>query len=220
MRIKQLILTVLLILIETSLFAQNKKFLFGIGSSLDFNSYGLVKDLGPVSYAGKFGYSAGFTFRYIVNDKCWISSKLFYSTKKHEEIIDFTSYRSTDPFDQLLNKPTEVITKYSNSFIEIPIDFGYKLNSKKIELYSVFGLVNSIRTTYSGEGELLLFSNGDEGKYANYLVSAKLGLGLLFKMKGLGLYIEPQTRIYLNKVNPNDDQNPIQFGLELQLLKL
>lgn len=85
MRIKQLIITALLILAETSLSAQHKKFLFGIGSSLDFNSYGFVGNTGPIESNGKIGYSAGLTVRYQLNDKIWLDSRLLYSKKSYEE---------------------------------------------------------------------------------------------------------------------------------------
>jgi hypothetical protein len=221
-RSKYLISSLFFACTVTWLPAQDRKLSLGIGSSIDFNSYTFVDDRGAGEFKGQVSLSGGLLVRYTLNAKLWVGTKLFYSSKSYKEIIDLTKYKTTDPNDPILSTPSKIKISYSNKFLELPLEIGYKLYNGKVEVFSTVGLINSFRIGYNGKiSSDALNSNLDWGRYNGYLLSGKLGIGFLMKLKdGFGFYIEPQARIYINKVHTSLDQNPFQLGIELQLLKL
>lgn len=211
---KSLSLYLFFIVLSLTSFGQeqnDKKFVFGLGSSLDLSSYGLVDDRGPFTYRGDLGFSGGLIGRYSLNSKLWVGSKIYYSVKSYQEVLDYKKFAALNPNDPIYVGANEAYSKYGNSFLEIPAEAGYLVKDGNTRFYSTFALVNSFQ-----------LSNSDRyGSYNSYLLSAKLGFGFLFPLNKLGIYIEPQTRFFLNNVQGQDRKmNPIQFSIELQLLKL
>ncbi len=214
-------LTFILIAFFTTLKAQNNNLIIGISSSLDFNSYAFVEDFGPIVYEGKLNYSAGIVLKYSLNGRFSISTKALFSTKNFQEIIDFGHYSPIDPNDPLLIRDAELAINYLNKFLDIPFELNYRLNrERKLGIYLSLGLVNSIQIDSDKKAN---FDTpiSESKRYNDYLLSAKLGLGLFINLSKLGIFIEPQTRFYLNEVhNEFPNENPIHFGIEIQVLKI
>ncbi|MBX2841933.1 MAG: PorT family protein [Flammeovirgaceae bacterium] len=192
--------------------------------SLDSNSYFLVKELSDaVNHQGKLNYSAGVIIYYDLNDRFTLKSKLLYSTKNFAITYDFQKLRD-ETFDgiSVVKKATY---QYFNSYIDIPLEIGYKLSENKHPGYVTLGFTNSFLVGYDTKGYFFDPTPEKVKSYNDYLLSIKSGYGKLFKTKSLGIYLEPQFRIYLNRVmkfnkNNSPKQNPMHFGIELQLLKL
>lgn len=201
-----------------SLKAQNSNLIFGISSSIDFNSYAFVDDSGPVDYQLKFNYSAGFVLKYAINDRLTATTKALYATKNFEESIDLNSYQTIHPSDLSLLSGNFIIA-YKNTYVDIPFELNYRLNPEyKTGMIVCFGVVNSFLIDYSTKMENSFLIEPLK-KYNDYLLGVKLGFGLLFDIGQLGLQIEPQIKYYLTEVhNSYPDSNPIHFGIELQIL--
>ncbi|MBN8650362.1 MAG: hypothetical protein J0L67_02990 [Cytophagales bacterium] len=91
-------------------------------------------------------------------------------------------------------------------------------NSNKIDIVSTLGVLNSFQIGHKYKNSL---ASDDSKVYENYLLGLKTGLGFLFKLDNIGIYIEPQAGFYLNQVHTRfPEKNPIHFGLEIQVLKI
>jgi hypothetical protein len=200
--------------------AQDNRLAFGVSASLDRNSYFAVKDVGPVDFKGRNNYSVGIIFRYSVTERITLSTKALYSTKNFKtELHDY--YAPIQGGDPVIIDDPEL--DYSNSFIDLPIEFNYKLNKgNKVEIFGVAGFVNSFQVAHKNEHvDIAELDNQDAKTYQDYLLSTKFGTGFLFKSKKIGIYLEPQVRFYITKVHQGwPEERPIHFGLELQILKI
>jgi hypothetical protein len=204
---------------QLSVYGQNKRWTLGASTSLDLNSHMFSDNFGALVYSGKLGYSLGFVAKYKVSDKVWARMRLLYSSKNRAESFDLNVYRMVNPFDPLIISSNEIT--YTNNVIELPIEAGYKIGGNgKMKLYGVIGLTNTMRinNSYSSSNTFPLSPN-TRSKYYPYILGTKAGIGFLFSLGKVGMYIEPQTRFYITTV---DDQspNPVQFSLDVQVLKL
>lgn len=200
---------------------QKKDINFGLAFSLDYNSQVLVEDNPILELQGKTNISTGMVLHYGLNTKTSLSIKALYSTKNLQASTDFSSYKTTDPNDPLLNTSGKLITDYSNKYIDIPIDVSRQLwADQRLSLLGTIGINNSILIEHDAKIRGSAF-NVSNKIYKDYLLSAKLGIGLFAIWEKFGLFIEPQVRFYINDVYENlHYQNPVHFGLECQLLKL
>jgi len=194
---------------------------FGISGSIDYNSYRNIDKVGPSSYKGKINYCGGVVIQYNLNEKVSLKTKLIYATKNFQETIDLTMLIPIDPNDPVLTQEDEATIDYFNKFIEIPIELNYKLNkSKTFDLISSLGLVNSFQIDHDYKASESISVNNPKS-YNDYLLGLKTGLGFLFRTNDVGIYFEPRIGVYLNTVHSSfPEKNPIQFGLEIQVLKI
>lgn len=184
--------------------------------SLDFNSYVFVKDFGYFDSRGKLNYSGGVVLKYTLNERISFDAKFLYSTKNFKNKFDFERFRIIQPNDPLVpDRGFEI--NYSNSYLDVPIDVLYTVNDNdNISAYAIIGLVNSFIISQSNDSQSIFQS---DDVYNDYLISSKLGFGLLMKREHIGICLEPQLRIYLNKVHRSfPDSNPVHFGLEVKFL--
>jgi hypothetical protein len=187
---------------------------FGLGGAIDYNSYTGIDDFGIVDYKGSAGYRAGFVIQYNLNSKVSFKGKLNYATKSFKEVIDFSKI----PNDPLIGE-SKVESQYINRFIELPLDVTFKLNkNERLDIVSTFGVINSFQIGREYKNSI---ASNDSKVYHDYLFGLKTGLGFLFKLDGIGIYLEPQVGFYLNQVHTRfPDRNPLHFGLEVQVLKI
>jgi len=190
---------------------------FGIGGAVDYNSYTRIDNFGIVDYKGAMGYRGGFAFRYKLNSKVSFKSNLNYASKRYREVIDFTLV-PIDPNDPAYDQD-KIESIYITRFIEVPLDVMLKLNKKdKFDIVSTFGVVNSFQI---GSKYINSLVTSESKVYGNYLLGLKTGLGFLFRLDNVGIYIESQVGLYLNQVHTRfPERNPIHFGLEFQVLKI
>ncbi|MFM7858944.1 MAG: outer membrane beta-barrel protein, partial [Flammeovirgaceae bacterium] len=114
----------------------------------------------------------------------------------------------------------DLTNQYTNNFVEIPFEMGYLLNDKsRMKIYGTFGLANSFFVSNSYKSSSTLFQANPNDKYNSYSLGAKVGFGVQFNLGKVGIFIEPQTRVYLTKVQTGMT-NPVQFSLDVQVLKL
>jgi hypothetical protein len=188
-----------------------------MGGAIDYNSYIGIDNFGIVDYKGDLGYRAGFAFQYKLNSKISFKSNLNYAGKRYREVIDFTLL-PIDPNDPVYDQD-KIENKYSTRFIELPLDVMFKLNkSEKFDLVATIGATNAFQISRKYNSSL---ANEGAKVYRDYLLGLKAGLGFLFKLDGIGIYIEPQAGFYLNRVHTQFlERNPIHFGLEFQLLRM
>ncbi|MBX2965814.1 MAG: outer membrane beta-barrel protein [Cyclobacteriaceae bacterium] len=216
----------ILFLIALSVTAQDKKIRFGVSSSFDYNFYGTVTDYPWADYQGKVNFSAGFVFKYQLNERLFFLTKALYSTKNYklkenENSLFYVPPGSSTPVPvdpgPPMDNPNPV---FRNSFVDIPLEIGWSLfNKKNFGIAGVFGFVNSFQVAHKNES-FYIDSPVEEKTYNNYLLSTKMGVGFMFKTDKIGFHIEPQARLYVTNVHPKMDENPIHLGIEMQILKL
>lgn len=199
-----------------TLYAQS--FYFGMGGAIDYNSYTGIDNLGIVDYKGSLGYRAGFALHYKLNSKLSLKSNLNYSVKRYKEIADLTLI-PIDPNDPVFGLEDKIESSYTTRFLELPFDVMLKLNkNNKFDIVSTLGVVNAFQIGSKYNNSL---ANSESKVYENYLLGLKTGLGFMFRLANIGIYIEPQVGLYLNQVHTRyPERNPIHFGLEFQVLKI
>src|SRR6187551_1520516 len=125
---------------------QTKRTMFGLSSSLDFNSYSSVHNgLDELlTFKGVVSYSAGVILRHELTDKIVVKSGLYYSGKSFYETI----HPYNDPDDPLIiSEDFKII--HASKFIDLPMDFQLHLKpERKVGVYPLVGLVNSFRIGY------------------------------------------------------------------------
>jgi hypothetical protein len=219
MRLKftRLFTWLLLSLTTPTLYAQT--IYFGMGGAIDYNSYIGIDNFGIVDYKGNTGYRAGFVLQFKLNPKLSFRSNLNYSIKRFREVADLTLLPTDPNTDPVLGQEAKLESSYTTRFIELPLDVMFKLNkSEKFDLVATIGATNAFQIGRKYKSSLA----SEEAKvYRAYLLGLKAGLGFLFKLDGVGIYIEPQAGLYLNQVHTRyPERNPIHFGLEFQLLRM
>lgn len=213
-------LTLLLLGFSSSLLAQNKKISIGLSASVDFNTYIGVGNRWAAEYAPRLNYSAGPVIKYYINERLSVNSGVLFSTKNIKERIDLDAFAALDPFDQVLRRPTDSDNLLLHSYLDIPVSLNYRIRDRdKIEMIVSLGLVNSFQISNKKKSDEDLSIQIAE--YNKYLLSSKIGWGLLMKRESFNLYIEPQARFYLSSVHARfPNKNPIHFGIEFQLIKI
>lgn len=217
--IKVFIAFLLLVLSFTS-YSQDKTVFFGFSSSVDIISYITVNDNSGSEYKTTANFSAGPSLRFKINDKINLTSGLFFATKNVKQDVDLDQFRSLDPNDPALLALGELEWTVRNSYIDVPISIGYNLTvNTEFSVIPTMGIVNSFILSRSINPE----SNRSflATEYNSYLIATKMGVGFLLKKKAFSLYLEPQIRIYLNKVHVwFPYQNPAQLGINLSIFQL
>jgi hypothetical protein len=200
---------------------QAQTFYFGLNTSIDYNSYGRITNIGPTDYKGKTNFSSGLVIQYNLNAKISLKTKVNYSSKNFQEVTDLNYFVPLDPNDPLINGGSEVKVDHINRYIDVPIEINYKLNKNKaFDVVSIVGFVNSFQfdSDHRTNSKLLEVR---ENRYNTYLFSVKTGMGFLYKLNRFGIYMEPQIRFYMNSVHTDvPSKNPIHLGFEFSILKI
>jgi hypothetical protein len=209
----------LLCFLSVNLFAQEPKKklentyaapLFGI----DFYRVKGKKELSGMgyNYKGGIGYSAGLDLAFPLHEKFYLSIQPLFSKKVFERTDECLVCDASF-------KPT---SKFNNIFFDLPISGYYMLMNKKLDIFLIAGIQNSIllksretRTTYMGDevefnsrvGFNKFIFGINSGVGFNYTLSYRLsaGLNLLYKFSLIKLektldqrynYFSPQGGLY------------------------
>lgn len=110
-----------------------------------------------------------------------------------------TSITPIDPNDPVLEQEDKIESSYTTRFIELPFDVMLKLNKNdKFDFVSTLGVVNLFQIGSKYNNSL---ATSESKVYENYLLGLKSGLGFLFRLDKIGIYIEPQVGFYVNQVH-------------------
>lgn len=215
----KVIFTLIILFASLSVNAQSRRTQIGLSSSIDFNTYFVEEDRWPADFRLRFNYSVGPVIRYALNDRLSLGSGVLLSTKNVNERLDLEAFRPIDPSDPILVdiEPDRVLR---NFYLDIPTVINYKFKEgEEVEFYGSLGFVNSLLLSSKENGRT--DSRFEILEYNEHLISTKIGAGVFIKKETLGLYIEPQIRIYLNDVHTARlVENPVHFGLEFQLVRI
>ena len=211
----------IIFLIATASFAQSK-FAYGTSISIDHDSYLLVSHDGAVTFHGQIGFSAGFIARRKIADRAFLKTGFFLSQKSYIHRADPRKFNSnsvtSDP--GIINGSID--SKVSSPFITVPVDLQFHLHpEKKITVYPLVGLVHSFR--FGKDSRYYTAADYDFFQligYNKYFLGVKTGVGFQLNLEKIGFSVEPQMRVYLNKVHDwFPEKNPIFIGMEFSVLK-
>lgn len=164
----------------------------------------------------------GFIIKQPVSKKISFGAGFYYSNKSFSEIINIKTYKQINADDPIIQKYNRDLRfTYSTRFIDIPLDIQLTFrDTRPANFYLSAGLVNSFRIGYRTSGDDSPSGSVDVVRYNKYLAGAKIGVGIPVAHKKAFVYLEPQMRIYLNRVHERWlAKNPIYVGLAIHALK-
>jgi hypothetical protein len=212
-------LVALLLVITFQAYGQDNRLMFGFNTSIDWNSYFLVKDVGISNLQGTLNYASGIMVRKYFSKHGSLSGSVNYATRNFKERLEYSKFELHQPTDPAFaNDP---VYTYKHTFIDIPIDYSYRIfNTGKLEMLPSAGLVNSVLIHYKQEGgPINEVVQRETMKYNRHLMAIKLGFAFLIKKENFGILFETQTRTYVTGVyDRGGSENPLHLGFGASFL--
>jgi opacity protein-like surface antigen len=206
----QIITTILLLPI---LGISQNKFSFGINANaqlsfLDIKAYKSISGFEAKGGVG-LGYSAGIQAQYDLSKKVFVRSGLNYLTRNLRQKIEGLRFET----DILNGTESSIQNNASISSIGIPLDFGYRIQSKKEKINYLIGIGGQLNVnvdTYS-EAKILhdLIPDEDLSTTQNKIEKSAYSVGIFG-----GVEIQLSDKFILG-IEPNVCLTPNQFTLIL-----